>query len=64
MAVKVEVTESTFSDKIADLMSLSKAVSKQLKSVLNITAEVELVEPGVIPRSEGKAQRVVDRRKV
>jgi len=64
MAVKVEVTESTFSDKIADLMSLSKAVSKQLKSVLNITAEVELVEPGMIPRSEGKAQRVIDRRKV
>lgn len=64
MTVKVEVTESTFSDKIADLMSLSKAVSKQLKSVLNITAEVELVEPGVIPRSEGKAQRVIDRRKV
>ncbi|MCW3134856.1 MAG: phenylacetate--CoA ligase [Methanophagales archaeon] len=64
MTVKVEVTESTFSDKIADLMSLSKAVSMQLKSVLNITAEVELVEPGAIPRSEGKAQRVIDKRKV
>ncbi len=64
MTVKVEVTESTFSDKIADLMSLSKAVSKQLKNVLNIMAEVELVEPGTIPRSEGKAQRVIDRRKV
>ncbi len=64
MTVKVEVTESTFSDKIADLMSLSKEVSRQLKSVLNIMAEVELVEPGTIPRSEGKAQRVIDRRKV
>ena len=64
MTVKVEVTESTFSDKIADLMSLSNEVSRQLKSVLNITAEVELVEPGVIPRSEGKARRVIDKRKV
>jgi len=64
MTVKVEVTESAFSDKIADLMSLSNEVSRQLKSVLNITAEVELVEPGAIPRSEGKARRVIDKRKV
>lgn len=64
MTVKVEVTESSFSDKIADLMSLSKAVSQQLKGVLNIMADVELVEPGTIPRSEGKAQRVIDNRVV
>ena len=64
MMVKVEVTESTFSDKISDLMTLSKMVGKELKNVLNITAEVELVEPGTIPRSMGKAQRVVDNRKV
>lgn len=64
MTVKVEVTESAFSDKIADLMSLSKAVSQQLKGVLNIMADVELVEPGTIPRSEGKAQRVIDNREV
>ena len=64
MTVKVEMTESTFSDKIADLMSLSKTVSRLLKGVLNITAEVELVEPGTIPRSMGKAQHVIDRRKV
>ncbi|NQE05536.1 phenylacetate-CoA ligase [ANME-1 cluster archaeon GoMg1] len=64
MTVKVEMTESTFSDKIADLMSLSKMVARLLKGVLNITAEVELVEPGTIPRSMGKAQHVIDRRKV
>ena len=64
MAVKVEMTEATFSDKIADLMSLSKTVARLLKGVLNITAEVELVEPGAIPRSMGKAQHVIDRRKV
>ena len=64
MTVKVEMTESTFSDKIADLMSLSRTVARLLKGVLNITAEVELVEPGTIPRSMGKAQHVIDRRKV
>lgn len=50
MMVKVEVTESTFSDKISDLMTLSKMVGKELKNVLNLTAEVELVEPGTIDR--------------
>ena len=64
MTVKVEVTEATFSDKISDLMTLSKMVSKELRNVLNITAEVELVEPGTIPRSMGKAKRVIDNRAV
>jgi len=64
MTVRVEVTESAFSDKIADLMSLNKKVAKELQRVLSITAEVELVEPGTIPRSEGKAKRVIDKRKV
>jgi phenylacetate-CoA ligase len=64
MTVKVEVTEATFSDKISDLMTLSKRVSKELRNVLNISAEVELVEPGTIPRSMGKAKRVIDNREV
>ena len=64
MTVRVEVTESAFSDKIADLMSLNKKVAKELQRVLSITAEVELVEPGTIPRTEGKAKRVIDKRKV
>ena len=64
MTVRVEITEKGFSDKIGDLMSLKKKVAKELKSVLNIAAGVELVEPGTIPRSMGKAQRVVDNRKV
>jgi phenylacetate-CoA ligase len=64
MKVEVEVTEQVFSDKIADLMTLSKRVSKELKNVLNITAEVNLVEPGSIPRSMGKAKRVIDKRQV
>ncbi len=64
MTINVEVTEAAFSDKIADLMLLRKEVSNRLKNVLNLTAEVELVEPGTIPRSMGKAKRVIDKRKV
>ncbi len=64
MTVRVEVTESGFSDKIGDLMVLKKRVAKELKGVLNIAADVDLVEPGTLPRSMGKAQRVIDKRKV
>jgi phenylacetate-CoA ligase len=64
MTVRLELTETGFSDKIGDLMSLKRKVSKELKGVLNIAAEVDLVEPGTIPRSEGKAKRVIDNRKV
>jgi phenylacetate-CoA ligase len=64
MTVRVELTQAGFSDKIGDLMKLKKKVSKELKSVLNIAAEVDLVEPGTIPRSMGKAKRVTDNRKV
>jgi len=64
MTVRVELTESGFSDKIGDLMKLENKVSKELKGVLNIAAKVDLVEPGTIPRSMGKAKRVTDNRKV
>jgi phenylacetate-CoA ligase len=64
MTVKVELTAAGFSDKIGDLMKLKKKISKELKGVLNIAAEVDLVEPGTIPRSMGKAKRVTDNRKV
>ncbi len=62
LTVQVEVTENVFSDKISDLMKLEKKVGKALHTVLNITGKVELVEPGTIPRSMGKAQRVIDKR--
>ena len=64
MTVKVELVDAGFSDKIRDLLSLKKNVSKELKGVLNIAASVDLVEPGTIPRSEGKAKRVIDNRKI
>jgi phenylacetate-CoA ligase len=40
----------------------ASSVQKQLHSALGLTADVEIVQPGTIPRSEGKALRVLDRR--
>lgn len=61
--IKVEVTEKSFSDRISDMVALQKKVEEELGAVLNVGARVELVESGSIPRSPGKAVRVVDLRK-
>ena len=64
MLVKVEVTREAFSDKITDLMAIRKNVEHRLRNALNVAVTVELVEPGSLPRFEGKAKRVIDRRKI
>ena len=62
MLVRVEVRKEAFSDKIADLMAIQRRVGERLKSVLNVAVKVELVEPGSLPRFEGKSKRVIDKR--
>lgn len=61
--VKVEVSEKLFSDELKVLNDLSKRISDRFRSVLGISAKVTLVEPLTIARSEGKAVRVIDKRK-
>jgi phenylacetate-CoA ligase len=62
--VMVEINERIFSDEIKIMSNLSKNISDRFRSSLGITAKITLVEPQTIPRSEGKAVRVVDKRKV
>ncbi|HUW35135.1 MAG TPA: 2-oxoacid:acceptor oxidoreductase family protein [Planctomycetota bacterium] len=64
MEVRVEVTPEVFSDKISSLEALQKKLSQAIERVINIRADVRLVEPRTIPRSEGKAKRVSDQRKM
>jgi phenylacetate-CoA ligase len=64
MLVKVEVAKEAFSDRITDLMAIRKKVEHRLRNALNVAVDVELVEPGSLPRFEGKAKRVIDRRKL
>jgi len=64
MTVQVEVGQETFSDKIDDMLRLKKKISSELKKYLNIGIDVELMSPGSLPRFEGKAKRVIDRRKL
>ena len=61
--VWVEVGEDVFAETMGDLERFQRRVQAQIYNVLNIQAAVKLKEPRAIQRSEGKAVRVVDRRK-
>ena len=64
MSVQVEVSENIFSDEIRVLENLSRKIQLEIKDLLGVTCKVKLVEPKTIQRSEGKAQRVIDKRKI
>jgi phenylacetate-CoA ligase len=63
LELKVEVDEAFFLDKISQLEALRKKIQDNLESSLGLGIKVTLVEPKMIQRSEGKAQRVIDNRK-
>ena len=64
MSVLVEVSDNVFSDEIKVLENLTKKIQVEIKDLLGVTCAVKLVEPKTIKRSEGKAQRVIDNRKL
>ena len=64
LEVQVEVRRDFFTDDIGAMLALKKELSNRLKSVLSISAEVKLVEPNSIARSQGKSQHVIDKRKL
>ena len=62
LEVNVEMNEKLFSDEIKNLEKFESEIEKELYSALNIHTKVRLVEPKSIPRSEGKAKRIIDKR--
>lgn len=64
MSVQVEVSEDLFSDEIRKLEQLTMRLQHEIKDLLGVTCKVKLVNPKTIQRSEGKAQRVIDNRKI
>jgi phenylacetate-CoA ligase len=63
MSVKVEVQKEFFAGDLKQLENLRHRIVEELKSDILITPKVSLVEPGNLPKSEGKAVRVIDNRK-
>ena len=64
LQVQVEVEEQFFLDKISQLQNLRQKIQSNLESALGLSVDVKLVEPKTIQRSEGKAVRVIDNRKI
>ncbi len=64
LEIQVEVDERFFSDEIRELENLTKKIQSTLQGTLLISPKVKLVEPKTLERSEGKAVRVIDRRKL
>ena len=62
--VNVEIPAEKFTDKVAEVMAMEKALSGAIKIMLGINPTVHLVPPKTIARSEGKAVRVIDKRKL
>ena len=62
LQVQVEVRKDYFSDDIGSMLALKKKLADKLKSVISIAADVRLMEPGSIERSQGKGKHVIDNR--
>ncbi len=64
LTVRVEVSDRIFSDEIKNLQIMEGKISSDIKEYLGVSAKVRLVEPKSIERSQGKAVRVIDNRKI
>ncbi|MBR2180054.1 MAG: phenylacetate--CoA ligase [Selenomonadaceae bacterium] len=62
--INVEMTPDMFTDNVGEIQARKKVLEDGLKSMLGIKAKVTLVAPKTIARSEGKAVRVIDKRKI
>ena len=62
--VNVEMTPERFTDKVSDILKMEKSLAAAIRTMLGINPAVHLVAPKQIARSEGKAVRVIDKRKL
>jgi phenylacetate-CoA ligase len=64
MEVWVEMTQTMFSDEVKRIEDQERSIRKRIEDTLGISVQVRLVEPKTIERSQGKAKRVIDKRKI
>jgi len=60
--VMVEVSKDTFSDEVRHIENLRKKLEKRIEETIGLRVKVTLIEPKSLPRSEGKAKRIIDKR--
>ncbi|GAB5046258.1 phenylacetate--CoA ligase [Thermodesulfovibrio sp. TK110] len=64
MVVRVEIDRELFDGKIEKLIKLKEEIIEKIRSATMVKPKVELLEPGTLPVSEGKAKRVIDKRTI
>lgn len=64
MEIHIEMTSKIFSDSVKDIERIENKLRQEIQSAIGVSAKIKLVEPRSIPRSEGKAKRVIDRREI
>ncbi|NLK88123.1 MAG: phenylacetate--CoA ligase [Clostridiaceae bacterium] len=64
LEIWVEMTQTLFSDEVKKIEDMERLIRKRVEETLGISVKVKLVEPKSIQRSEGKAKRVIDKRKL
>jgi len=64
LEVQVETSTELFSDEVKELVGIKKKIENYVNSEIGLRVNVTLVEPKTLPRSEGKAVRVIDKRKL
>jgi phenylacetate-CoA ligase len=64
MTIKVELAEAGFEAKVEQLMKLQSHLAEKLRAEILVKPRVQLLPPCSLPVSDGKAQRVIDKRKL
>ena len=64
MTVKIEMSDSLFSDSVRQVEDQENRIKAAMQATLGVSAKIQLVEPRSLPRSEGKAVRVIDNRHI
>jgi len=62
MTIRVEISKELFDGKVEHLVNLQSEITEKLRAEILVKPKVELLEPGTLPVSEGKATRVIDKR--
>ncbi|MBR4893317.1 MAG: phenylacetate--CoA ligase [Clostridia bacterium] len=62
--INVEMNPEQFTDKLGDIIALEKSLAEAMKNILGINPKIHLLAPKSIARSEGKAVRIIDKRKL
>lgn len=64
LEIQIELAPNMFSDEVRKIEELQKKIFKEIQSIIGINAKITFVEPKTLPRFEGKAKHVIDKRKM